>query len=181
MKREIFETIRRKYSKYSSFAIWDDNDLKNVSIIKKNIDILNPNIIIVGFNASGVIKKEFGNFHCKHRGGRDGWLREVFNHGPIRGAYMTDIVKNDFSSRMDKANLSKNNIKLNVRRFKKEMNDLKSKNPIIISMGDAPANILKDLNNYKMYKIPHYAKRGIQREDFIQAVKKLAGLIDPLS
>ncbi|MCX6813138.1 MAG: hypothetical protein NTV77_01465 [Candidatus Azambacteria bacterium] len=129
MKLALFEKIKRShYANFISFAIWDDNDINDLSTIEQNIENLNQNIIIVGLNISRGVNK-FQNFHVRHQGGRDSWLKDAFNAGYFRGAYMTDIIKNDVSPRQSFVDLSIENIIKNIKEFKKELNFIKCENP----------------------------------------------------
>ena len=176
MDKKLFNKIINScYSNFISFAVWNEDDVRDISVIKNNIDCLNKNIIIVGLNTNGLVEK-FKNFHYKGCGGRDVWLKEVFNRSVFRGAYMTDIIKNDNSSSRKDVNLTKENKIKNAHRFKEELQFIECENPYIIVMGDdAYEIILEYLPEYKnnVQKIPHYAKRGIKKEQFIKSIKKL--------
>ncbi|OGF68794.1 hypothetical protein A3H65_03475 [Candidatus Giovannonibacteria bacterium RIFCSPLOWO2_02_FULL_45_14] len=162
--------IKRKY-RCASFAIWD-GDL-GYSSIEKNKKLLHSRAVIVGLNASAKIKP-FENFHKKHRGGRDAWLREAFGESVIRGAYMTDIIQNDFSVRESEVDLSNSNITRNVERFRNELQDVKAKSPFIVVIGKKAYDILvANFTTYSIYKIPHYAKLGITKKKFMSSVKKV--------
>ena len=51
MERALFEKIRYShYANFISFAIWNDNDINNLSAIEENIENLNQNIVIIGLN-----------------------------------------------------------------------------------------------------------------------------------
>lgn len=176
MNNVLFGKIKNShYANFISFAVWNDNDINDLSAIEKNIKKLNHSVIIVGLNASGSIKK-FQNFHFIHRGGRDSWLKDAFNHSCFHGAYMTDIIKNDISSRQLLVDLSEDNIIKNVKEFEKELNFIKCKNPYIIAIGVKTTEIFKKyLPEYtkNLHSILHYAGRGITKNDFIKSVKKL--------
>ncbi|MFA5386281.1 MAG: hypothetical protein WC297_01215 [Candidatus Paceibacterota bacterium] len=178
MERTLFEKIKNsKYADFISFAVWDEIDLDDFSAIEEDIDILNQNILIVGLNISRGVKK-FQNFHVRHRGGRDSWLRGAFNRSCFRGAYMTDIIKNDVSPKQSLVDLNKNNILRNVDDFRKEIHFIECKTPDIIAIGDKTTEILQHyFLEYaeSIYSIPHYAKRGIKKEEFFESVKELEG------
>ena len=181
MESVLFEKIKNShYADFVSFAIWNDSDIKDLLVIEKNIETLNQNIIIVGLNANGSITK-FQNFHCKHRGGRDAWLREAFDHGYFQGAYMTDIIKNDKSSRQSSVDLNEDNIFKNIEEFKEELTFIGCKDPFIIAMGQKTTDILKRIPELarNVHSIPHYARRkpAITKKEFIESVKKLGEFV----
>ena len=178
MERVLFDKLKNsKFADFASFAVWDDKEIEDLSVIEKNIENLNQNIVIVGLNASGSIKK-FQNFHCKHRGGRDSWLREAFNDSRFRGAYMTDIIKNDKSPRQFLVDLDEGNISKNVKDFREEMAFMGCRDPFIIAIGDKTTEILREnlpelIGN--IHSIPHYARRkpAITKEEFTGSIKRL--------
>ena len=177
MERALFEKIRYShYANFISFAIWNDNDINNLSAIEENIENLNQNIVIIGLNVSRGVNK-FQNFHVKHRGGRDSWLKDAFNNSCFRGAYMTDIFKNDISPRQSLVDLSIENIIKNIKEFRKELNFIRCKNPYIVAIGYETVRILQQyLPEYvkNVHSIPHYAKRGITKKEFVESIKNLA-------
>ncbi len=172
MNIELFNKIKNShYPDFVSFAVWNDNDVCDVSAIYDNIDCLNKDIVIVGLNTNGNVEK-FRNFHYKGRGGRDIWLRESLNRSCFRGSYMTDIIKNDTSSRSTKVNLSDQNIKTNIELFKEELKFIESKKPFIIAIGSDSYEILRSFCD-DVYYVPHYAKRGITKQQFIESFSEL--------
>lgn len=176
MEMALFKKIRYShYANFISFAIWNDNDINDLSKIDENIENLNQNIIIVGLNISRGVNK-FQNFHVKHQGGRDSWLKDAFNNGCFHGAYMTDIIKNDVSPRQSLVDLSIENIIKNIKEFKKELNFINCRNPYIVAIGYETTRILRQyLPEYieNIHSIPHYAKRGITKKEFVESIKKL--------
>jgi len=68
MNSQLFEKIKKKYGKYVSFAVWDENDLTREDVIGENVSILKTSIVFVGLNASASIDRPFGNFHGLKRG-----------------------------------------------------------------------------------------------------------------
>jgi len=175
MDKSLFYRIKNtRWANFISFAVWDDNNIDNLFVIEKNVNDLNQNIVIVGLNINGGVKK-LQNFHLKHPGGRDSWLRNAFNKGCFRGAYMTDIIKNSKSSRQLAVDLSKENIDKNLLIFREEMFFINSKDTFIIAIGDITYDILKRgfvEDNKNIYFIPHYAQWGITKKYFLSSVKK---------
>jgi len=174
MRKEIFKKIKDKYGNYSSFAIWGD-DLSDASIIEENVDILHGRVVFVGWNVSRQIKK-FQNFHFKHRGGRDSWLKEALNNSVIfRGSYMTDLIKGRISSKIKDLNINKDEELRNLRIFEKEMSLLEKK-PVLVLFGNNTFNLAKILSRdvySDLYKISHYAKHGIKKDEFFNEIREL--------
>ncbi|MFA5173369.1 MAG: hypothetical protein WC435_03170 [Candidatus Paceibacterota bacterium] len=177
MEKEIFKQIKKKYGNYASFAIWG-KDLNNVNIIEKNVEILHGKIVFVGLNISKSINK-FQNFHFKHKGGRDNWLKELLNDSFIfKGAYMTDIIKNNISSRQNKLKMSDKEKEKNLELFEKELIALNTK-PELIAFGNKTYKLLDKIPEklYKdRYKVSHYAS-WIKKNDFFREVKKVENKI----
>ena len=67
--------------------------------------------------------------------------------------------------------------KENIKSFEKEIEDLGSKNPVIIAFGNDCFKILLELKNkYKIFKVPHYSSNISKeklREAFIEISKVL--------
>lgn len=122
--KEYYENLKKKYGGYSSWAIWNEEDVYDTTIIDKNIFELNTRYIILGLNISGVLKdKSWSNFHDNTHSRK---LRYSCNHTELRGCYITDIFK-DFpepNSLKLKQNISEDLILQNVEFFKQEMNDI---------------------------------------------------------
>ena len=57
------------------------------------MDILNPNIILVGLNISEKIDRVFGNFHPDKTKAQDYKTRYDLQDNMFWGSYMTDIIK----------------------------------------------------------------------------------------
>lgn len=100
--------ISNSHGGYASWAVWIDEDIKpksnmgDMSIFDLNenpqlLNILNPNVIMVGLNISKVIEKPLSNFHGAIGGAFK--IRYAFRDTPFYGAYMTDIIK-DFEEKI---------------------------------------------------------------------------------
>lgn len=91
ISRERLNEIGERYGEYSSWAIWDRDDIRDTSLIEQNCHELRTDVVMVGLNVSADISgKWWTNFHA---GRNDPKLRLAFNESRFRGAYMTDIVK----------------------------------------------------------------------------------------
>jgi hypothetical protein len=187
--KEHFKEITDKYGEFASWAVWANEDAKpksnigdmNIFDLEKNpklLEVLNPNVVMVGLNFSRTIeRKAFVNFHDKRPQGQDYKIRYAFRDTEFYGAYMTDIIK-DFEEKISgnvllylKGNkeFELNNVKL----FEQEIKDLKCSDPLIIAFG----NITYDLLNkhfsekYRIKKVMHYSQQ-ISKENYKATVWK---------
>ena len=128
-----------------------------------NTNLLNPNIILVGLNISKKINESFSNFHPKHNTAHDYKIRYALQDTQLWGSYMTDIIK-------DYEEVVGNNVmkylrdnpkfeKENIEKFKQELIDIGSVNPILIVFGNNSYKILNKYfkDTYKIFKVSHYS------------------------
>ena len=186
------QEIKDKYGHMASFAIWQKIDktkkpkfgMGDISHFD-NMDNLNinRNIILVGLNLSGKgsIDSPFQNFHPIYSTAQDYKTRYAVQDTIFWGAYMTDIIK-DYEEVMSGKvmkylNANPDIKKDNIKSFEKEIEDLGSKNPVIIAFGNDCFKILSELKNkYKIFKVPHYSSNISKeklREAFIEISKVL--------
>ena len=171
---DTYNKIKEKYGNISSWAIWAEPldirskvGMEDISFFEnpsdKTLDLLNPNIILVGLNISEKILRTFGNFHPDKTTAQDYKTRFALHGSMFWGAYMTDIIKSyeeKISGNLMKY-LTKNKEfeKENIKIFEKELLDIGSENTIIIAFGNDTYNILKRnfKDTYTIYKVPHYS------------------------
>ena len=186
ISRKKFDLIKKKYGHYSSWAVWAEEGIKpkdnigDISILDPDINpsllkIINPNIIIIGLNISGRIKKPFANFHSPSPRAMDFKMRYAFKNTPLWGGYMTDVIK-DFEQKVSgkvTTYLSSNKKfeKDNINIFREELQDLNTNNPKLISCGDAVNRILERnfKDEFQIFKIPHYS-HFISKENYKKKV-----------
>jgi hypothetical protein len=183
ISKEHFKEIESKYGEFASWAVWINEDIKPKSNIgdmsifdlDKNpnlLQILNPNLIMVGLNFSRTIeRKVFVNFHDTNPYGQDYKIRYAFRDTQFYGAYMTDIIKN-FEEKISGNVLKYLNTNpevesRNVELFRQEISDLKCNDPLIIAFGDIVYEILiKNFGQqFKIKKVMHYSQR-ISKEKY---------------
>ena len=190
IEKDKFEKIKKLHSEYASWAIWADqgekpkSNIGDLSVLdpKKNnqlLTTLKPEIIFVALNFSrgGVIKKPFANFHDSNPRGTDFKIRYALKDTPYWGGYMTDIIKNfvELKSKNLMKHLQKNKDfeKKNIEFFLKELDDLEAKNPIIIAFGNDTYDIInRNINKFKILKVPHYAIHK-SKEEYREEVKNI--------
>ena len=171
---DAYNKIKDKYGNISSWALWsEDADIRSKKAMEdisffenpsqSTLDLLNPNIILVGLNISEKIGRVFGNFHPDKTSAQDYKTRFALQGTMFWGAYMTDVIKSyeeKISGNLMKY-LSKNKgfEKENVKMFEQELLDIGSQNTIIVAFGNDSYNILKRnlKDKYKIYKVPHYS------------------------
>lgn len=185
-----FKSIRKKYGKYSSWAIWAEEgdkpksnigDLSIFDLEKDNsfLQYLNPKIILVGLNISRPVEV-LSNFHDSRPVSQDFKIRYALKDTPLWGAYMTDIIK-DFQQKagskvMKYLNSNPSFEEENVKTFRVEINDLGVGNPTIIAFGEDVYKILERnfKKEYTIHKIPHYSMQ-ISKENYRVEVKSILG------
>jgi len=171
---DTYNKIKEKYGNISSWALWTEQKdarskigMDDISFFdnpsQRTLELLNPNIVLVGLNISEKIDRIFGNFHPDKTSAQDYKTRFALQGSMFWGAYMTDIIKSyeeKISGNLMKY-LSKNKDfeKENIKMFEQELLDIGSQNTIIVAFGNDSYNILKrNLNDkYKIYKVPHYS------------------------
>jgi len=79
--------LKEKYGNVASWALWNDDNEKDTSIIEENIGLLHSRFVGIGLNISKPVST-WSNF----RGGKhDRKLRKTFNNGRLKGFYLTDF------------------------------------------------------------------------------------------
>jgi len=97
--------LKNEFGKYGSWAIWDEDGCIAPLISKNNFEILiKPNIIFLGLNASIKLPNDWINYHSEcQEFKKKKWGQEFIKNladlimsdefSTLRGAYMTDIIK----------------------------------------------------------------------------------------
>jgi hypothetical protein len=171
MKKDLFSKVKNTYGEYSSFALWNEDNIDDLSVIEKSIKNLHGRVIFVGYNASAQVRK-FQNFHFSHRGGRDLWLaKSIGKQQSLRGSYMTDFFKMDFAKKESSVVVNSKIIEKNKKILEEEIATLGEKNCVLIAIGRKSEKVIKDCGMTCEY-IPHYAGR-ISWNDFEQKVLEL--------
>ena len=119
--------LRDKYGTTSSWAIWNEHNMSDLSVIENSVLEWHAKFILIGLNTSKDIQDRppWSNFHC---GKHDRKLMKACNRGFLRGSYLTDLFKDDNTTTglelKTKIDLGQINIKEQVDRFSQEMNDV---------------------------------------------------------
>lgn len=187
--KEHYLEIANKYGEFASWAVWVNEDSKpksnigdmSVFDLEKNkhlLEILNPNVIMVGLNFSRTIeKKTFVNFHDTRPQGQDYKIRYAFRNTEFYGAYMTDIIK-DFEEKISgnvlKYLRTNKGFELkNISLFEQEIIDLKCSDPLIIGFGNITYKILNKHfgHKFRIKKVMHYSQQ-ISKENYKEHIWK---------
>lgn len=104
MDREVLTEIAAQYP-WASWAVWDDafpdGDCVEkrpehlVEFVQDRIEVLTPDIVLMGLNRSDDLPAPYANFHAPTRNHYDYRLKEFIQDGGLnrlQGAYMTDLV-----------------------------------------------------------------------------------------
>ena len=185
--REKFDSIKEKYGRVASWAIWAHEDKEPKSnmgdltvldpeINKNLLSELNPNVVLVALNFSeDVNHKPFENFHA---GGKfkDFKTRYAIRDSPYWGGYMTDIIKNHPEKKSNELvkylKTHPDEVQSNVESFRQELRDIGAKKPRLIAFGNAVYDILKrNLPEFEIVKITHYA-HFVSKEKYREEVKQ---------
>ena len=186
--REKFDSIKEKYGRVASWAIWaheDEEPKSNMGdltvldpeINKNLLSELNPNVVLVALNFSeDVNHKPFENFHA---GGKfqDYKTRYALRDSPYWGGYMTDIIKNHPEKKSGELvkylDSHPDEVQSNVESFRQELRDIGAEKPTLVAFGVAVYDILKrNLPEFEIVKITHYAYRSINKEKYREEVKQ---------
>jgi hypothetical protein len=171
-----FNELKDKYGKTSSWAIWNEQKMSDLSVIENSVDECHANFILIGLNTSKDIqdRQPWSNFHC---GKHDRKLMKACNKGILRGSFMTDLFKDDntvtgleLKTKIDEGKL---NSKEHVYRFRQEMNDigLTSESRFVIFGGLANMMYDKYFRGYftnVVIKARHYSDYSMTDDKWVQ-------------
>ena len=86
-----YQELKKEFGGYASWGIWDQRD---IAILPTDESPKKSKYMFVGLNGSQAEDgRVWGNFHCRHRGGKDANLRDALTGTEYEGAYLTDILK----------------------------------------------------------------------------------------
>jgi hypothetical protein len=171
--RERFDLIKKNWGEIASWAVWNgpfDRSKLNVGDLnlfedEKILNILNPEVILVGLNISRDDLRgapAFTNFHSKNEEAQEFKLRYVLKDTGLWGGYLTDIIKDhpDINSQNVLKKLKKDpSIEAkSIESFKSEITDLGVKEPLIIALGKPSYEILqRNFNPNRVVYLTHFS------------------------
>jgi len=104
MDRETLIDIAAQYP-WASWAVWDDafpdgdcvekQPERLVEFVQDRVEVLTPDIVLMGLNRSDDLSAPYANFHAPTRKHYDYRLKDFIQDGGLdrlQGAYMTDLV-----------------------------------------------------------------------------------------
>lgn len=155
---KTYNYLKKTYGSYASWAVWNDDNLGDISIIESNIEMLHSKYVLIALNKSiDIDLRYWKNFH----GGssHDRKLSYACNHTKLRGSYMTDLFKDlpeTVASNID-SKLESDEINKNVKLFMDEMKDVKiSPSTKFIIFGNVA------FEHYEKYFNKHFDNQSIK-------------------
>ena len=104
MNSEILAEVAAQYL-WASWAVWEDafpdgdcvekQPERLVEFVQDRVEVLTPDIVLMGLNRSDDLPAPYSNFHAPTRKHYDYRLKEFIQDGGLdrlQGAYMTDLV-----------------------------------------------------------------------------------------
>lgn len=173
-----YKYLVSKYGPYASWAIWNNDDHSDSSIIAKNIPQLHSRFVLLGLNISGPLENTpWLNFHKGPSNVRK--IKFVCENTSLWGSYITDLFKGipEKDSSKLKSMLTEEMIMENVDRFDEEMRDIKmSSDTIFIVFGNTAAFYFnnyfrRDYKNSAIYHY-HYSHYGVSDKTWVESLWK---------
>ena len=173
MTKETFEKLQKKFGKYGSWTIWDDDgrtesDTSGMEWAEKiAVSKLNTKFVFVGLNWS----VNEANPNCgkpwwnSHGGKNDYKLRFALKDSDFWGCYMTDLVKDCEEPDSSKVVVDDKSLKI----FREEIALIGK--PVLIALGRKVESALKKNfgDEFEIVEIEHYANYG-SKEDYKKSV-----------
>jgi hypothetical protein len=160
MDHKQFYKILNKYGMVASWTIWDLKNVKDITVIFKNIRLLRTDVIFAALNISKKVDCPFANFH---RSKNDEKLGYALSKSKYSGSYITDVIKGykESNSFKLKKHVSPLIEKKHIEYFKEELKYIGGNTKLIVAIGNEAYRILKSHlnNNYKIIRITHYSYR----------------------
>lgn len=201
ISRERFDEIKHRWGDYSSWAIWrarEDSDrpkahVGDLTVLDPDLnpsllDVLKPEVVIVGLNASsrggaeGSLLEPFRNFHEVGGRSNDFKLRHAFQGTRLWGGFMTDLVEahHETDSKKVLADLKANPARLekHAETFHQKLATLGSLSPLLVALGGDTYRLLDKQfgSTHRILRITHFAHR-VGKERYAEGVAAaLAGL-----
>lgn len=171
------EKLRRlkKYSKSATWAIWDsDYKEKNVQkLIENSVSQLHARVVMVGLNPTKIVVPSWGAFRV---GRFDRRLAFAFKDSAYKGAYVTDILKDQYESKSAEIATAIRRGELDltsqVRRFRREMTAVGAdRQTLFVLFGSLTAKIFCcHLQAYYPYFVEcqHYSYYGVSDVEWVE-------------
>ena len=156
IKPDRFDAIKARWGDYSSWAVWaprgasepakshiDDLSVLDPDVNPGLLDILRPDVVLLGLNASSrgaeMEPEPFRNFHDGSRHGRDFRIRDALAGTPYWGAFMTDVIEGhpetDSAKVVRYVRANPDAIRAQVERLEAKLADLGTTDPLLVAFG----------------------------------------------
>ena len=193
ISKENYDYLEQHYGDISSWAIWADptdtprSNTADLSVFDDPalLEILNPNYVFVGLNASsthgdqkGHAGRSWFNFHSDYALQNDYKLRYAIKDTPYWGGYITDIIKEypEVKSGKVASYIRKHPeiVQKNIEIFLDELAHL-NEPPVLIALGSETYQLLNRhlSDQYKIIRIKHYSAyigKENYRSEFLDAM-----------
>jgi hypothetical protein len=174
----LFDELAKKYDMCSSWAVWNPAKPADTRIIAEHLTCLKSSVVMIGLNVSRQIGDRWQNFHGSDHARK---LMFAFNDSPYRGAYMTDIIKDEIETSAEKVldRIEDGSIDLqrHISAFRDEMLDVGvHKHSLFILFGQRVSQLFKRhlAGTYPNHvSCSHYSSRGSDAEWVDEAWSKL--------
>ena len=176
MNKKQFETIKNRFGKYSSFAIWKSDDcVYDISFFDDDnvLKQINTKYVFIALNPAEHPKNKqirpFSNFHSDYSYQKDFKLCYALHNTKFWGSYITDLFKSfeltdsseltrELKKRPDDIEKDKNALREELSMFDKDV--------ILIALSRKTEKYLHRLfgNEYKIVYAIHYASYSSKEE-----------------
>lgn len=189
MEKELYKTLKNKYGKFSSFAIWaeaihgEKSNIGNLEIFQEDLyEPLHTRFIIVDFGNSPSFdrrrdhqQKDWMNFHSDLPRQNEYKLRYAFKDTPLWGSFMIPLF-NEYNtlSLQRKVKEDTDFVESNLQRVKEQLSYFEQ--PVLIALGGNVYKYLRSYfgNQYKIVVIKHPSFQIKLEEYKAEILKKLA-------
>lgn len=161
----VFHDLADRYGRHSSWAVWNPANPADTQIIGQDLSCLKTSVVLVALNISGRIQTDWQNFHGRDHARK---LMLAFNASPYRGAYMTDLIKDEVEANAGKLRARIRNgtvdVAKHVNAFRAEMHDVGvEEHALFVLFGKVAAHFFAShlAGVYPNHvKCPHYSMYG---------------------
>ncbi len=183
LSKANYRKLKDEFGLYASWGIWDNMDI-NVCPTDDDFSKFNNKYMFVGLNASRALDgRIWGNFHCKHRGGRDKNIMLALQGTEYEGSYMTDILKDYAEPNGTKARKyfeeHPEEQEPHFHKFLREVELLGKVNTIFVFGGDAfyfVKKIADRLEGINLVQLTHYSSPTMYRKGaYTEYFKEIVG------
>jgi hypothetical protein len=188
--KNLYDKLQKANGSFASWAIWEpqgerpksnmgSQNIFNFEYNPTILESLRNDVVMVGLNFPRELNNPhpFSNFHDESPYANDFKIRYAFSETPYWGAYMTDVLKNlvipDAQSVRDYIKNNPRDIEMHIKAFEKEIVDLETNKPLLLSFGRDAFGLLKRHLDKDLYcaliPLPHYSHQ-VRKEKYREEV-----------